>query len=244
MPAADKNFAYSWPMSFPTKLLNDNEEVVLDLRPHWWFLAGPVATLVAAVALGIVVLAKVAEPYSFGENFLRIMSGILVVAALVWMLGRYMKWSTTNFVITSDRLVYRHGVFAKSGIEIPLDKVMNVIFNQSIFERVLGAGDLIIESGGQDGQQQFTDIRKPAVVQNEIYRQMEANENRKYDRIGRNAADQHSVPVAPAPAAMPADTAVLPTIPEQIRQIDELRAQGILSEEEFQAKKAELLGRM
>ncbi len=232
-------------MAFPTKLLNDNEEVILDLRPHWWFLAGPVTTLVVTVALGVTVLVKLKDKNGFWPNLATWMTLIVIVAALVWMIGRYMKWSTTNFVITTDRLVYRHGVFAKSGIEIPLDKVMNVIFNQSIFERILGAGDLMIESGGEGGQQQFTDIRRPATVQNEVYRQMEANENRKFDRIGKNLG---APPTSPPP--MPADeaTKVAPvpvlTIPDQIRQLDELRGQGLVSDEEFQAKKAELLGRM
>ena len=233
-------------MAFPTKLLNDNEEVVLDLRPHWWFLAGPVATLFVTVVLGIFVLNRYSDANGFGASFANLLSLIVVLVALVWMIGRYLKWSTTNFVITSDRLVFRHGVFAKSGIEIPLDKVMNVIFNQSIFERILGAGDLMIESGGEDGQQRFTDIRKPALVQNEIYRQMEANENRKFDRIGKNLTASQAPAPSPPPVDEPTKVAPVPvlTIPDQIRQIDELRAQGILSEEEFQAKKAELLGRM
>ena len=75
-----------------------------------------------------------------------------IVVTAIWLVVRYLKWITTNFVITSDRLIFRHGVVAKSGIEIPLERVNNVNFNQGIFERMLGAGDLLIESGGEDGQ--------------------------------------------------------------------------------------------
>ena len=96
-------------MAFPTKLLNDNEEVVLDLRPHWWFLAGPVATLFVTVVLGIFVLNRYSDANGFGASFANLLSLIVVLVALVWMIGRYLKWSTTNFVITSDRLVFRHG---------------------------------------------------------------------------------------------------------------------------------------
>jgi hypothetical protein len=242
--------AYDSAMAFPTKLLNEGEEIALDARPHWWFMAEPTATLVASVLLGIIVL--VWNSHGFLHTFVRYLTLILVIGSLAWFGTRYAKWATTNFVVTSHRLIFRHGVIAKSGIEIPLDKVMNVIFDQTIFERMLGAGSLLIESGGEDGQQRFTDIRRPAVVQNEIYRQMQAHEASKYDRISRNvagtaAAAQSAVPPAPV-ASGNTPTQVAPTpglsIPDQLKQLDELRTQGIITEEEFSAKKAELLERM
>jgi uncharacterized membrane protein YdbT with pleckstrin-like domain len=137
--------------------------------------------------------------------------------------------------VTSDRLIYRHGVLSKHGIEIPLDRVNTVFFRQSIFERMVGAGDLVIESASETGRQRFSNVRKPSAVQNEIYRQIEANENRKYDRVGVSAA-------AGTTAAQTADDTE--SIPAQIRQLDELRKQGVLTEEEFSRKKQQLLDRM
>ena len=108
----------------------------------------------------------------------------------MWLLVRYLQWATTNFVITSDRVIFRHGVFAKTGIEIPLERVNSVHFNQSIFERMIGAGDLLIESGAEDGQQRFTDVKNPDQVQNLIHSQMEVNEDRMYEgqRTGAGCA--------------------------------------------------------
>ena len=59
------------------------------------------------------------------------------ISAIV-LVSRYIQWMTTNFVITSDRIIFRSGVFAKRGIEIPLERVNNVIFHQSVIERLLG----------------------------------------------------------------------------------------------------------
>ena len=87
---------------------------------------------------------------------------------------------TTDFVITSDRVIFRQGVFAKSGIEIPLERVNSVHFAQSILERLVGAGNLLIESGAETGQQRFTDIHNPDKIQNLIHAQMEQNEKRTY----------------------------------------------------------------
>jgi uncharacterized membrane protein YdbT with pleckstrin-like domain len=131
-------------------------------------------------------------------------------------------------VVTTDRLIYRHGVLSKHGIEIPLERVNTVFFHQGIFERMLGSGDLVIESASETGQQHFTDVRKPSAVQNEIYRQMEANENRKFDRAGSSLAAN----------------AGQGSIPAQIRELEALRRDGVLSDEEFHQAKQELLDRM
>jgi uncharacterized membrane protein YdbT with pleckstrin-like domain len=214
---------------FPRKLLNDDEQIVLDLHPHWWFFAPPLLALIAALILGILALANDVH------TALKIPVGLLVLGLLAWFGWRYLRWITTNFVVTSDRLIYRHGVLSKHGIEIPLDRVNTVFFRQSIFERMVGAGDLVIESASETGRQRFSNVRKPSAVQNEIYRQIEANENRKYDRVGVSAA-------AGTTAAQTADDTE--SIPAQIRQLDELRKQGLLTEEEFTRKKQQLLDRM
>jgi uncharacterized membrane protein YdbT with pleckstrin-like domain len=209
---------------FPRKLLNDGEEVVLDLHPHWWFFAPHVAALMLSLAIGLFLVTSHDPP-----SFLAFPGGLLVLVCLVIFGLRYAQWITINFVVTTDRLIYRHGVIAKHGIEIPLERVNTVFFSQSIFERILRTGDLVIESAGERGQQSFSNVRNPSAVQNEIYKQMEDNENRKFDRIKQ--------PGGPAPAHAE-------SIPEQIRELDELRKQGLLSDAEFNEKKQELLDRM
>ena len=175
-------------MAFSRKLLNEGEDIALDLHPHWEFFLKPGAALVVAVAFGVWVLT--ADPHGAVEA----LAGILVLVALVWFGVTYARWATTNFVVTTDRLIYRHGVLSKKGIEIPLERVNTVFFSQSIIERMLGSGDLVIESAGEMGRQNFSNVRKPSAVQNEISRQMEANENRKFDRLGSRPAESSSIP--------------------------------------------------
>jgi uncharacterized membrane protein YdbT with pleckstrin-like domain len=210
-------------VAFSRKLLNEAEDIVLDLHPHWYFFAKSLLALLGSSVLGLYVLFG----WKDAPGWVEALAGILVLVSLVWFGLTYAKWATTNFVITTDRLIYRHGVLAKHGIEIPLDRVNTVFFSQTIFERMLGSGDLTIESAGEMGRQAFSNVRKPSAVQNEIYRQIEANENRKFDRVGAGRGGE--------PAA---------SIPEQIDQLDQLRQRGLISDNEFQAKKAELLRRM
>jgi uncharacterized membrane protein YdbT with pleckstrin-like domain len=211
-------------VAFPRKLLNDDEDIVLDLHPHWWFFIEPLLALLASVGLGVLVVAL-----SGGVGDVPVWAafplGVVILICLVWFGIRYARWATTHFVVTTDRLIYRHGVLAKHGIEIPLERVNTVFFSQSILERILRAGDLVIESAGERGRQSFSNVRNPSAVQNEIYKQMEDNENRKFRQIGGGRDDADS-------------------IPQQIRELDDLRRKGALSEDEFRQKKQELLDRM
>ncbi|MEZ5226063.1 MAG: PH domain-containing protein [Acidimicrobiales bacterium] len=181
--------------------------------------------LAGAIVIGIASLAIDNGP-------VRIIAGLLIVAAVIWFVARYIVWNTTNFVVTTDRLISRSGVLRREGVEIPLERINTVFFAQSIFERMIGSGDLRIESAGEMGVSSFSDIRRPLDVQNEIYIQMENNENRKFDRVAQGMQGVQ----APAPAPV--------SIAEQIQQLDALRQQGLLTNEEFDQKKADLLRRM
>ena len=191
--------------------------MVLDLRPHWWELAGPSVALVAAIALAVAVASQ------SDKGYIRIPFLVLVLLALVWFLVRVARWTTTNLVVTTDRLVVRSGVIAKRGREIPLERINDLTVTQSVFKRVLGAGDLVIESAGERGQELFPACPRPSRVQNEIYRQMELARDRELARLeGRRE-------LSPL---------------EQLEKLEDLRRRGVVSQAEFDAKKAQLLGRI
>jgi membrane protein YdbS with pleckstrin-like domain len=206
-------------MPFPRRLLLEGEAVALDLRPHWWFFIGPAAVGVPVLAL----LVGVSRLHGDARTAGWWVAAAAAVVWAVWLGGRLLRWQTTHFVVTSERIVFRSGVLAKHGRDIPLERVNDIASSQTFFERLIGAGDLLIESAGERGQQTFTDIPHPDDVQQEIYRQMEANAAR-----GRGAGS--------APPA--------PSVPAQIAALADLRDRGIISAEEFEAKKAELLSRM
>jgi uncharacterized membrane protein YdbT with pleckstrin-like domain len=204
-------------MPFSPKLLNEGEEVVLDLHPHWWYLSGPIATVVVVLAATIAgLIAGVATALKF-------VGVAALVLSLGWLLVRYARWHTTSFVLTNHRLVHRSGLIAKHGREIPLDHINDISYSQTIFGRLIGAGNLTIESAGQRGQEVFPDLPRPSRIQNQIYQQMEGGKARQADAI----AGHREL-----------------SIPEQIEKLDELRQRGVLSQAEFEASKAELLHRL
>ena len=209
-------------MAFPRKYLHDSEEIVLDRKPHLWFLVQPVLAVVGALVVAIAA-GNFINPDGNVNRWITYAGVALVVLALLWLLEEVLRWRTVNFVVTTDRLIYRSGLFAKQGKEIPLERINDISFKQSIWERIIGAGDLLIESGGEQGQQRFYNVKKPFHVQNEIYRQIERTHGRDMDRMaGRREL----------------------SVPEQIEKLAELRDKGLLTPAEFDAKKTQLLDKI
>ena len=188
-------------MAFPERLLSEDEELIYDLRPHWLTLVVPVL-LTVAVVVGVGA-AWVVMPAGDLQQPARLAVGLLGVAVLLaTVVGRVLRWATTHFALTTERLIFRSGVVAKFGREIPLERINDVTFSQSLFERLIGAGDLLLESAGEHGQSRFSNIRDPEAVQLEIYRQMEANDRR---RAGYATTQPHP--------AVPADRTPTPPTP-------------------------------
>ncbi len=205
--------------------MNPGEEVVLDLRPHWRFFLRPALLLVLAI-VGFVVGAVLDLPEAA-----QVALAAVTLAALCWFVVRYARWATTSFVVTTDRLIHRSGVLAKRGIEIPLENVQTVFSSQSLLERLLRCGDLVIESGGERGRQVVRDVPGPDRVKSTISRAMEEDQRRAAGWAGPNPA------ASPPPVT---EASVL----DQIDQLDQLRQRGVISQVEFDAKKAQLLERL
>jgi uncharacterized membrane protein YdbT with pleckstrin-like domain len=205
---------------FDASNLHRDEQIVLDLHPHWIMLVKGVVILVVTIALGIWVLTW--ELSGTTEQIVKTAAGIAIIASLLYMLQRWIAWISTNFVVTTDRAIYREGIVSKRGVEIPLERINTVFFNQSVVDRMIGAGTLTIESAGENGVQTFEDVRGPIGVQQVLYQQMEDNENRKFDRVR-------------APAAQV-------SVADELAKLAALHDQGHLSDAEFAAQKAKLIG--
>jgi uncharacterized membrane protein YdbT with pleckstrin-like domain len=205
-------------MGFPRRLLADNEQLILDLRPHWISLVLPIGATVLIVGAVVAALAYTPDSWPNWVGWAAVVVGVILLIA--YPVRFFVDWVTSHFVVTTDRLIHREGWFAKRSMEIPLENVNDVRFNQSVFERLIKAGDLTIESAGEFGQQNFTDIRDPENVQKVIYEIGEQNKQRMYTG-GRPSS----------------------SVADELTKLDRLRDEGVISNEEFEAQKARLLER-
>ena len=195
-------------MRYPQSLLSTGEKIVRAFRPHWKSLIIPGAWTVLVIS-GLVLTPRLPSGLPRNATYVIILLGWIMVAVVPTV-----RWWFTQFVLTNERLILRKGVIARSGVEIPLEVINDVIFSQTVFERVLGFGDLIIESAGEMGQSRFSNIPRPDEFQALLYswREKRAKEL--------------------ATAQTPSDT---------LETLARLHADGILTDEEFAAKKAKLL---
>lgn len=210
-------------MGFPKRHLQEGEEIVVERRPHVITFAEPMIALIISTVAGAAA-SQFINPLGGSTNtYISWAALVLPILSLVWLFVRWLKWRSTMFVVTTERLISREGLFARSGMEIPLERVNNISSHQTFFERILGAGDLLIESGGEDGQQRYSNVRKPFELQNQINRQIERSQARDADRMaGRREL----------------------SVPEQIEKLAELVTSGVLTQAEFDAKKSQLLAKM
>lgn len=206
-------------MGYPTQLLSEDEVIESQFRPHWSGILREGLIALVAIALAIVLLIFFELPYWVYLG----MAGI----ALVLISGGLIRWASTLHVITNERLIYRAGFIAKQGTEIPLEVIQNVAFNQTVFERIFRTGDLMVESAGTHGQTRYRDIPNPEGVQSLIYRMREV---RISDVESGNAARRGG-------GASPGESTA-----SQLEKLARLHDEGRLTDVEFDAEKAKLLG--
>jgi len=261
-------------MPLPRKLLNDDEELLAEMHPHWVFFAGPAAATAATWAVILAILLSFKHIPDWASYPLLILGAV----PTVWLLGRLVRWRTTTIALTTTRILVRRGILGRDTVQLRLQRITEINLAQSLIERMFGTGRLVIDVQGEDDSLTLTDVRKPAVVQRVVNAQINElvgggareevpPELRPHDYrprtpheyradtppFGTDAVD----PLDPSDPTMPGDTPVpdpAPTsfpapvtsdggIGAKLIELDDLRRRGILTEEEFAAKKAELLGR-
>jgi uncharacterized membrane protein YdbT with pleckstrin-like domain len=159
-------------VGFPESILDSDEEVVHNLRPHWRRVAVPIALV--PIVVGLASYGWFALPDDSARKVLRWV--ILVVALVVlvgWSLRPFLYWLTTRYVVTDRRVLMRNGVLSRTGRDVPLTRVNDVSFTRTITERCFGSGTLIIESAGDRGQVSLADVPQVETVQRDIYRLVE-----------------------------------------------------------------------
>ena len=231
-------------MGYPQKLLNPGEQLAVDVGPHWKYLALPAFAVLLVITGAVVALA--AQVPRWAELAI---AGVMVVS-LLWLAVRYLRWATTSFVATNQRLIMRRGVLRRTGREILLDRLADITYRQTLTDRLLGCGDILLESPGRQGQEVLVDLPHAVRIQNEICRLV----NQRQGVIGPSGGWRAATAPAPTgptvtdagPQSVGAATGALaePTVAEQLSQLDDLRRRGVISRREFAAKKSELLSRM
>ena len=114
-------------MAYPDDLLSPDEHVVVHRHPHWKMLFLPVLVLI--VVLGGGTTAAVLLSGQSWAGIADIALAVVGLALVIWAFAvPFARWRTTHFIVTSDRVMYREGVFKRTGLDIPLSRINSVRF--------------------------------------------------------------------------------------------------------------------
>ena len=168
-------------MAFPDKLLTRDEEIVEHLHPHW-------ITLVPATRWLVVIFVASGVGIAFAPdgNAQKPVILLIIVAALAllcWLtFAPWIRWRTTHYVVTTQRVLIRRGVLRHTGRDIGLARINDVGFVLTLWDRMVGAGTLTIESAGEQGQQRLVNVPHAQRVQQTLNHLIEAEADRRPSR--------------------------------------------------------------
>jgi uncharacterized membrane protein YdbT with pleckstrin-like domain len=232
-------------MRFPSSSLAKDEIVVFDVHHHPFVLARPAAPALAYLVVWSILVAKVGF-FRVGWVFLAGLA-ILVLLLLYWA-WRIVVWTHVNLVLTDRRLIYQCGVLTRHSRETPLSKINDVASYQMVLGRILGMGDLVIESASETGKVPFFDLPGPAALKLEIIEQMHSARGGGEDAksIATEVAREvrREQPTAEMPPLPPERPPLYSEIVDQIERLEAMREHGAITDEEFEEAKRGLLDRL
>ncbi len=171
------------------KLLEGDERKVVSAHPSWLLLLGPLGLGVVIVMIASWLVAV--TPEGSARTPARTVTALgALVALAVWVLPKVTRWASTRLLITTERVVYRSGFFRAHMREVPIEHIGNVSVTQTLPQRALGVGDLVLESFSEGSTTKLQYAPRPLVLQDLILRQVQARQE------GLAAGNQDPTPVA------------------------------------------------
>jgi len=214
--------------------LMPNEEMILASNPHWFYFWKQVLAGVGVFAL---LLLLWTVDIDWINSIIGWVALIAFIVLIVDVIVEFVQWQTTRFAITNERVAYQSGIIRRRGVSIPLNRINNVNFNQTMIARLLNNGVVTIESAGETGDSVFENIPDPENVRTLIFAQVEADEQRDSDRDAAALAKAMQQNVPPPPPA--GSTEKSPQ--ERLAALDDLKAQGLVDDAEYAAKRQQIL---
>jgi len=128
------------------RYLLPHEHQVITVRKHPAVLIGPIISVLAGIVVAGVLSGTLARHSGPVVTVLWLAWGVLV-ARLVW---KAINWYVDYFVVTSQRMLLTSGIVTRKVAMMPLVKVTDMSFQRDTLGRMLGYGEFILESAGQD----------------------------------------------------------------------------------------------
>ena len=234
-------------MAYTQQLLSTNENILIERRQHWIGLVGPFFSMIIRIAfIGLLValLSSAEVPGALGilrrVGFVQaleavtneiprtwiVLAGLALIAlTLLGYVNQLVLWLNKTYVLTSRRVIQITGVLSKRSFDSSLEKINDINLTQSFFGRLLGYGTLSIMTASEIGFSSMHNLADPAGFKRAM---LDAK---------NHLGDGTSPMVQPSTGnAQPALS-----LQERLTRLDQLKSQGVISAEEFAARRSEIL---
>lgn len=209
--------------SYIDALLGENEKILLITRQHWFVLASTIFAELLFILIVIVAASTASVFFPIYMLIFWIAASIIIILPVLAMLRDILNWRFRMYAVTNLRVMQVSGIINKNVIDSSLEKVNDVKLVQSAFGRVFNYGDIEILTASELGVNLFRRIADPI----------------HFKTVMLNAKERlEHTPFPGTPSSVQSEVFAA------IQQLDDLRKRGVLSEEEFQLKKKELLSKV
>ncbi len=237
-------------MSYTDGLLATGERIMRREHQHpfvlIWDSRGGILALIAA--LGILIIKAVSGGTGAFFDILGYLALILLVAGLLLVLWSWLKYRNEEFVVTNRRIIHARGVINKEASDSALEKINDANLKESLFGRMFGFGDLEVDTASEAGIERLRMLRDPKDYKKAMLdakRELELDVSRSGYAAPQAGYAAPQAPAAPTPPAAPVqDHMSSDDVAAAVDRIGELRDKGLISPDEFEAKKKELLDRL
>jgi membrane protein YdbS with pleckstrin-like domain len=242
-------------MAYLDSRLGSGEQVIRREHQHWFVVVADARYAIVAwlIALGLLILSGLIPNDGSAQGLRQIIGYvvlILVVGGLLYAAWQLLRWQNEEFAVTSRRVLMTEGVLNKSIVDSSLEKINDAILTESLFGRMFGFGNLEILTASESGISNLRMLRqaddfKRAMLDAKHDLELELSGARPMPGPALRAggpAPLAAPPAAPAPA--PTSSMSADDVTRTLASLADLRDRGAISAEEYEAKKADLLGRL
>jgi uncharacterized membrane protein YdbT with pleckstrin-like domain len=151
----------------PSELL-PGESLVLEAHQHWIVIVKslviPIVLLVIAGVVDLLVTSGTGIPH-----FRTIVSLAAIAIAGVWLIVVWIRWQSTAYTLTDQRIKIETGVFGRSSKTIPIDRIQDCTTKQTLFGRMLGYGRVEVDAAGAQGAEVLDHLPNPGAFRDQVF---------------------------------------------------------------------------
>ena len=152
-------------MGYVERHLLPGERVLYKTRLHWVLFARP--ALVFLIGAGLTVAVRYVDAQPEAARWAGWIGLGIMAIGLFWGFVHWVELRTSEFAVTTTRVIFKVGLVARYTTELLLSKVESIAVQQSLTGRILDYGDLtVIGTGGT--REVFRRVRDPITFRNYV----------------------------------------------------------------------------